>query len=78
MTEKRYTVGKQLKVIDDNILKGTFYVCTDRAEALKLADKLNEFHNENVRLNKENEQLKSDRNYWKTLAQSLAKSNGKR
>ena len=26
----------------------------------------------------ENEQLKSDRNYWKTLAQSLAKTNGKR
>ena len=58
MTEKRYTVGKELKVVDDNILKGNFYVCTDRAEALKLADKLNEFHNENVRLVKENEQLK--------------------
>ena len=58
---KRYTVGDELRVVDDNIIKGTFYMCIDRAEALKLADKLNEFHNENVRLNKENEQLKSER-----------------
>ena len=29
-------------------------------------------------LEKENEQLKSDLNYWRILAQSLAKSNGKR
>lgn len=58
MTEKRYTVGDELRVVDDNVLKGTFYVCIDRAEALKVADKLNEFHNENIRLNRENEQLK--------------------
>lgn len=30
------------------------------------------------KLNDENEQLKSDLTYWRTLAQSLAKTNGKR
>ena len=33
---------------------------------------------ENEQLKKENKELRSDRNYWKTLAQSLAKNNGKR
>ena len=67
MTEnKRYDVIYEKEprgqVVTDNGIPCTARTCCTRLNILE----------------EENEQLKSDRNYWKTLAQSLAKSNGKR
>ena len=69
MTEnKRFTVDKDGRTILDNI-DDSYCECVDGYEAKQYCDKLNE-------LNDENKELKSDRDYWKTLAQSLAKNNG--
>ena len=35
-----------------------------------------ELYEDNLKLEKENKELRSERDYWKTLAQSLAKTNG--
>lgn len=50
----------------------TFYndLTWNMGSAIQICDLLNE-------LNEENEQLKKDVEYWKTLAESLAKNNGK-
>ena len=57
-------------LIDDN----TEFV----VELNQNSKKLKELLEENEQLKKENKELRSDRNYWKTLSQSLAKTNGKR
>ena len=84
MTEPRYSDGKLAKWYysrNRTISDGTDeYYLLNKAEveledgtiilgSNKLMDKLNE-------LSEENKELKRDRNYWKTLAQSLAKNNG--
>ena len=48
----------------------------DENEAFKNSDNITELETEIMKLKEENKELRSDRNYWKTLAQSLAKTNG--
>ena len=66
------------------------YYFNEYGTVQKICELLNELHEENQRLQhfeslyrernlkleKENKELRSDRDYWKTLAQSLARTNG--
>lgn len=65
MTEKRYS--HDAIVIIDHLKKDLIYI-DGKDELLELAEYVD-------RLQEENEQLKSDLGYWRTLAQSLAKGN---
>ena len=68
---KRFIIANYPSDIEDTLTGKKYAMSSYYTHMEIICDLLNE-------LNDENEQLKSDRNYWKTLAQSLAKSNGKR
>ena len=69
---------------------GTEWYHDSRASLLEIVNELNGLAEENkelkvtngemedylARMEEENKELRSDRDYWKTLAQSLAKTNG--
>ena len=92
MTEKRFTYDTTDLNFDDEIegLVSLFYDNDKQMTYAEVLDKLNELAEENkelkvtngemedylARMEEENKELRSDRDYWKTLAQSLAKTNG--
>jgi len=66
--KKRYKLDDSGKaVIDSN--DGGEYWTIHKNEAYNLCIDMNKLY-------EENKELRSDRDYWKTLAQSLAKNNG--
>ena len=90
MTEKRFTINDCRVLSDEQVLK-ILNQLTEENEQLKskyseqciqldfLKDEnqhMRDLVNENRQLKKENKELQSDRDYWKTLAQSLARTNG--
>ena len=69
-------IQKGLKLYNISDVVELLNELNDENDAFKNSDNITELETEIMKLKEENKELRSDRNYWKTLAQSLAKTNG--